>query len=144
MRPKMKGGSWSLFERNFTTRTSTTPGELLAMCLCFEGSSDNTMTQSRLLRVGPDEWTVFDVRPEPAGVANPALSNGWLCFEYIEKRRRLAPIPIGWHDLAEPDLVTLWERATPVARATIQSPSADHFHVKGLPAGDPARARRLR
>ncbi len=41
----------------------------------------------------------------------PALSQGWLAFEAGDARRRLAPIPEGWHELPDDELRALWRRA---------------------------------
>jgi hypothetical protein len=41
----------------------------------------------------------------------PQLSQGWVAFECDEDRRRIAPIPSGWHELPEPELVHLWREA---------------------------------
>jgi hypothetical protein len=34
-------------------------------------------------------------------------SNGWLCFECEGEKRRLAPVPEGWHE-AGPDRMSTW------------------------------------
>lgn len=41
----------------------------------------------------------------------PQLSQGWVAFECDEDRRRVAPIPPGWHELPEQELVHLWREA---------------------------------
>jgi hypothetical protein len=41
----------------------------------------------------------------------PILAHGWVVFECGEERRRIAPIPSGWHELAEGELLQLWEVA---------------------------------
>jgi hypothetical protein len=97
----------------------------------------------RSFRVGPDEWTVFDVRPEDFAVLDSSLVAGWLCFEHGIQRRRLAPIPEDWHRLSDPELAGLWESAQVAARAT-PSPGVVDSHTTQLPNGDPARARRPR
>ena len=42
-----------------------------------------------------------------------ALEGGWLCFESAGERRRLVPVPAGWEESEDADLVRLWERAEP-------------------------------
>jgi hypothetical protein len=37
-------------------------------------------------------------------------SNGWLCFESEEEKRRLAPVPPGWEE-AGPDRLSTWLQA---------------------------------
>lgn len=38
------------------------------------------------------------------------FSQGWLCFESEGEKRRLAPVPNGWHE-AGPDRLTTWLQA---------------------------------
>jgi len=38
------------------------------------------------------------------------FSNGWLCFESEGEKRRLAPVPDGWHE-AGPDRLSSWLQA---------------------------------
>src|SRR5437868_13124392 len=40
------------------------------------------------------------------------LIHGWLAFESNGMRRRIAPIPEGWHVLSEEDLRELWRSST--------------------------------
>lgn len=48
---------------------------------------------------------------------DPALANGWLCFESRIERRRLAPIPRGWERMTEAELHALCAWATVVPRS---------------------------
>jgi hypothetical protein len=41
----------------------------------------------------------------------PRLARGWIAFECADERRRVAPIPDGWHYLPEPGLRELWRNA---------------------------------
>jgi hypothetical protein len=41
----------------------------------------------------------------------PQLAKGWVAFECDTDRRRVAPIPAGWHELPETQLVALWRSA---------------------------------
>jgi hypothetical protein len=65
------------------------------------------------LRMLTDEdgtvWSVWDVMPQTQQV--PAMQGGWLCFESPAEKRRLTPVPAGWHDLAEADLWMLLRSA---------------------------------
>ena len=77
-----------------------------------------------------NQWRVWDVEPHaprilaaPAGrprddaaegvrmgerrKAGHALGEGWLCFENHTEKRRLAPVPGGWHRLDDPQLEVL-------------------------------------
>lgn len=47
---------------------------------------------------------------------DPALANGWLCFESAHERRRLAPIPDGWERMTDAELRALRAWATVVPR----------------------------
>jgi len=38
------------------------------------------------------------------------FSNGWLCFESDGEKRRLAPVPDGWHEVG-PDKLATWLQA---------------------------------
>ena len=53
-------------------------------------------------------------RGEQRSVVAAHLSEGWLAFETSREKRRLAPTPEGWVDLADEDLLDLLERAKPV------------------------------
>lgn len=44
-------------------------------------------------------------------VQDPAMMNGWLAFESPTQRRKLAPIPAGWHKMDERELRTLLSQA---------------------------------
>jgi hypothetical protein len=82
-------------------------------------------------------WTVWDVNPQmverrragpPSSQTTPRnerrrrrearapLSNGfergWLAFETDGEKRRLAPIPEGWADLPDEELLALLSQAT--------------------------------
>ena len=71
------------------------------------------------------EWRVWEVFPTRAGVNPatevlsktsllPAYSNGWLCFESADQKRRLAPIPPGWEFHEAPSLEQMCQQAEPV------------------------------
>ena len=63
------------------------------------------------------EWLVVEVRPSLADdlrnkpQLSPELTDGWLAFQSGAERRRIIPIPEGWEELPEPELVALWEAA---------------------------------
>jgi hypothetical protein len=73
------------------------------------------------------EWRVWEVFPTKAGtptgmekfsqssIKNTAFAEGWLCFESLREKRRLAPIPSGWERLEIPVLEQLCVSATPVS-----------------------------
>ena len=70
------------------------------------------------------QWRVWEVLPATWGetasqsftvssLKETAFANGWLCFESMQEKRRLAPIPAGW-ELRESELEDLCRRAAPV------------------------------
>ena len=48
----------------------------------------------------------------------PALRNGWLVFESAHEKRRLNPIPEGWAELGDVELIALLRAATPTPHGT--------------------------
>jgi hypothetical protein len=74
-------------------------------------------------------WAVLPVSLEPHRIFDPAtgrerlplppeLAAGWLAFESATgERRRVGPLPHGWEDLGDADLLHVLGRATAVARA---------------------------
>ena len=59
-------------------------------------------------------WEVWEVRLGERGgrrSVNPELAEGWLTFESMAEKRRLAPIPEGWEDLDDETLVRLLDSA---------------------------------
>ena len=49
---------------------------------------------------------------------DPALMNGWLVFESAHEKRRLHPIPDGWMERRDEDLVALLSAAAPARHGT--------------------------
>ena len=47
-----------------------------------------------------------------------AFQQGWLVFESGERKLRLAPVPAGWSDLRDEQLVTLLTQAKPTTNTT--------------------------
>ena len=66
------------------------------------------------------EWKAWDVTPEqmhPLTAAEDYLADmlsGWLCFESVRGRRRLAPYPSDWDAMSDEGFRKLLARATPV------------------------------
>ena len=75
---------------------------------------------------GPDgtPWQAWDVVPGqhsdwPTHARQhlpQAMSEGWLCFECDDEKRRLHPIPGGWEALGDDELWALSRQAEPVKR----------------------------
>jgi hypothetical protein len=66
----------------------------------------------RSLVIAGEEWVAFEVRPlADLAATEPALANGWLCFEKDSDRRRFFLIPEGWERWPDSQLVTLWRAA---------------------------------
>ena len=61
------------------------------------------------------EWNAFAVHPSSATTAHAALPRqyreGWLSFDSERETRRVAPIPEGWRELSEQELLDLLEKA---------------------------------
>lgn len=60
-------------------------------------------------------WDVFAVLPPAEGKALARLpgpfQQGWLCFDAATEKRRLSPIPDGWANATEDELLHLREQA---------------------------------
>lgn len=69
-------------------------------------------------------WKVWDVTPESLDRRTAAedhmheWQDGWLVFEGSDVRRRLAPYPNRWEELADAELERLLDRAQAVKRRT--------------------------
>jgi len=75
------------------------------------------------------EWQVWETRPTGTRLAvTPGFGDGWLAFERVvdkeskesggprPEKHRLAPIPEGWAELPEQDLLQLLARARVATR----------------------------
>jgi hypothetical protein len=66
------------------------------------------------------EWQVWDTVPDASRrMVQTGYSEGWLTFQSDGQKRRLAPIPAGWVDAAEPALQQLRDRAVLVTRTAL-------------------------
>ena len=67
------------------------------------------------------EWTIFEVKRSVAGdqwtYLPEQFGNGWLCFESAAAKRRLTPVPLGWDDMSDVELLGLMRKAQPVVKA---------------------------
>ena len=67
------------------------------------------------------EWTIFEVKKSVAGdqwtYLPEQFGNGWLCFESAVAKRRLTPVPPGWADMSDKQLLGLMKKAEPVIRS---------------------------
>lgn len=68
------------------------------------------------------EWTVWNTEPSPDKGGDrmylpEALAKGWLTFQCAEERRRIIPVPEGWDELPDSELIALWRSADRVADA---------------------------
>ena len=72
-------------------------------------------------------WQVWTVRPTRRGASTaftvaPEYTTGWLAFERLgdgaastgREKRRLAPVPNGWEQSSDADVLRLLASATPV------------------------------
>lgn len=68
-------------------------------------------------------WIVWSVHPSsttqltPAGV-HPDYRDGWLAFESVAEKRRLAPIPTEWETASDADLLLMLARAIAARRSS--------------------------
>jgi hypothetical protein len=60
-------------------------------------------------------WQVWATTPTRGNV-RPQFAAGWLAFESVDERRRLAPVPEAWGDADDGALRGLLARAAVVAR----------------------------
>jgi hypothetical protein len=65
-------------------------------------------------------------RRERPPLLNASLTAGWLVFESLEERRRLAPIPPGWERLGGAGLERLLERARRAAASADADGGPEH------------------
>ncbi|MBV9772336.1 MAG: hypothetical protein JO040_00200 [Gemmatimonadetes bacterium] len=73
------------------------------------------------------EWTAWETIPQTrlsqdgraALAVSEGFEQGWLSFECVECKRRLAPIPEGWATCPEPELLQFLLVAVPVTRRTL-------------------------
>ena len=90
-------------------------------------------------------WVAWDIRPEESHPITrfedylQGYLDGWLVFETPDgrQRRRLHPIPRGWAELPDRDLLTLLHRAEPTrapltARSALERSSADPPAASGI------------
>ena len=80
------------------------------------------MTQRVFDDIRGKRWRVFAVLPSMTTQQLLALPesyrDGWLSFEADDEKRRVAPIPAGWHDLDIEELRLLCFRAERVPKRT--------------------------
>jgi hypothetical protein len=72
-------------------------------------------------------WLVFAVYPSATRgrvTIREHFRAGWLAFDSGVETRRLAPIPDGWEQLSDPELVALCERAEAAPRRRKSEPNA--------------------
>lgn len=68
------------------------------------------------------EWEVRAIRPHETErrkrLVAADLANGWLLFTLGMERRRLAPLPPGWHEATERQLVRWCQDAEQVKKSS--------------------------
>ena len=71
-------------------------------------------------------WSVWEVIPARVSEFRSThgshlpreLADGWLCFDCGTEKRRLAPLPVNWHERPDDDL-RFWCRAAVPVRARV-------------------------
>ena len=71
------------------------------------------------------DWTVFEVRRQFGPKADLSylpggFSNGWLCFESRNGKRRLVRFPDRWRECTDAELETMLGQAQPAPRAMLR------------------------
>lgn len=67
-------------------------------------------------------WTAWDTRPTAETHSGRPLSipdrytDGWLTFKSESETRRVSPIPSGWNEVPEPELLFMLARAEVVPK----------------------------
>lgn len=46
-------------------------------------------------------WVAWDTRPQNPNVVARGYEDGWLSFQYAERKYWLTPIPVGWSTLGD-------------------------------------------
>lgn len=80
------------------------------------------MTTRKCIDAAGDVWEVFEVYPgtegRPAERVPPHFRGGWLCLQSVSERRRLAPIPSGWREWTDQEVLAASERGVRSPRRT--------------------------
>lgn len=71
------------------------------------------------------DWTVFEVRRQLTAKGDLSylpggFSDGWLCFESLNAKRRLVHYPERWREFSDPDLEKLLGQALPAPRGALR------------------------
>jgi hypothetical protein len=71
------------------------------------------------------DWTVFEVRRQLTSKGELAylpggFSNGWLCFESVNAKRRLVRYPERWREVTDAELEKLLGQALPAPRGSLR------------------------
>lgn len=72
-----------------------------------------------------DNWTVFEVRREVSAKGDwsylpSGYSDGWLCFESANAKRRLVRYPREWREFTDAELDALLQQASPAPRPSLR------------------------
>jgi hypothetical protein len=78
-----------------------------------------------VFRYAGPERRMNEDRRRPPNFLSPQLAGGWLAFECTTEKRRLAPIPQHWEQLADEELERLCHAARPVSPIHRDQPASD-------------------
>jgi hypothetical protein len=89
---------------------------------------DSTGTEWRVWDVVPSATSQRDAAPGALPSLAAAWADGWLCFESVTEKRRLAPIPPDWTSIAEHDLERMCAHAVvvPERRPRVRATTSVH------------------
>lgn len=71
------------------------------------------------------DWTVFEVRRQVSAKGDwsylpGGFSDGWLCFESANAKRRLVRYPEHWREFSDGELAALLTQAAPAPRSSLK------------------------
>jgi hypothetical protein len=77
----------------------------------FSGSDGALWNAWSIAPDRPESWNTKAAHFLPTG-----MTEGWLCFECGDDKRRLSPVPDGWDALSDEELRAMCASANPVVR----------------------------
>lgn len=98
-------------ERRLNERRHPSEGGPSAKPLTTPGKDPASHVGDAASRAPERRWLERRRVREVRGPVTKGFEHGWLAFESANEKRRLAPVPPGWHQYAEETLRTLCQRA---------------------------------
>ena len=82
------------------------------------------MAHRRIVDDDEQVWDVWEVTTSTSSrriLVQTDLQAGWLAFQCGEKRRRLAPLPVGWNEMTDQALLALMATANPIQPRAVRT-----------------------